>query len=254
MTKSGRASARPTAPRTTTRRAPGRDDAVMTDVSVEIADVVPMGRRALTKETNRAAILAAGQRVFGSLGYDACGIRDIVRESGLSPGTFYNYFDDKESVFAVLVDEVIGRLRPKLAEARARASGLDAFLLDAFRAAVGTFVEDVAMLAILQRSARAFREHLHGGAQLGGLYAELCRDLRRGQERGYLPALPVELVASSMVGATVELCVELARTTEGRSVRAEATAQYLAALFAGGLPNVAARVGPTRKRKRNAQD
>lgn len=242
MTRAGRASGRARASRSTSFVAEAAAEGVEASVAEE--GVVPLGRRALTKEANRAAILDAGQRVFGSLGYDACGIRDIVRESGLSPGTFYNYFDDKEAVFAVLMDDVLGRLRPKLAEARARATRLDAFLLDAFRAAVSTLVEDAAMLAILQRSARAFREHLHGGEQLGGLYAELCRDLRRGEERGYLPALPVELVASSMVGATVELCVALARAAEGRAVRveeAEATAQYLAVLFAGGLPAVAVR-------------
>lgn len=226
-----------------------RDRTERADTGIEA--VVPLGRRAITKETNRAAILQAGQRVFGELGYDACGIRDIVRESGLSPGTFYNYFDDKQAVFSTLLDEMLGRLRPKLAEARERAQGLDTFLLDAFRAAVVTLVEDPAMLAILQRSARAFREHLHGGAQLGGLYAELCRDLRRAEARGFLPALPVERVASSMVGATVELCVALA--AQGRTVRpdeAEATARYLASLFAGGLPAVATHAAPVRKRRR----
>lgn len=211
------------------------------------SEAPPGGRRARTKENNRAAILDAGRRVFSTLGYDAATIRDVVRESGLSPGTFYNYFPDKQAVFAVLVDDVLQRLRPRLAAARADATSADAFLFDAFRAAVQTLVEEPEMLEVVGRSATAFRAHLHGGSsELGGLYEELVVDLRAALARGLLPPVPVELVASAMLGATVEICVSLARTPGAADV--DRTARFLADLFAGGIAKMAGSVPSTTKR------
>ena len=63
------------------------------------------GRRERTKAANRAALLAAARDVFGELGYEAVGVRDIVRRTDLASGTFYNYFPDKEAVFRAVVEE-----------------------------------------------------------------------------------------------------------------------------------------------------
>ncbi|MEL6830116.1 MAG: TetR/AcrR family transcriptional regulator, partial [Pseudomonadota bacterium] len=41
------------------------------------------GKRARAKELNRQAILDAARIVFARLGYDACSIRDIIRETDL---------------------------------------------------------------------------------------------------------------------------------------------------------------------------
>ena len=53
---------------------------------------VSAGRRERTKAANRAAIVAAARDAFGELGFEAAGVRDIVRRTGLASGTFYNYF------------------------------------------------------------------------------------------------------------------------------------------------------------------
>ena len=63
------------------------------------------GRRERTKAANRAAILAAALDVFAEQGYEATGVRDIIRRTDLASGTFYNYFPDKEAIFRALVEE-----------------------------------------------------------------------------------------------------------------------------------------------------
>lgn len=197
------------------------------------------GRRARTKAANRAAILEAGKRVFRTLGYDAATIRDVVRESGLSPGTFYNYFPDKQSVFAELVDELLHRLRPRLEDARAAATSMESFLFDAFHATVATLAEDAAMLDVIGKSAAAFRIQLHGGGEIGSLFGDLCRDLERASHRGILPPLPVEMVATAMLGTTVEVCLHLATRSSIGPAEVDEAARFLAGLFAGGLGRVA---------------
>ena len=63
------------------------------------------GRRERTKAANRAALVDAARAAFGTLGYEAAGVRDIVRRTDLASGTFYNYFPDKDAVFRAVVEE-----------------------------------------------------------------------------------------------------------------------------------------------------
>jgi AcrR family transcriptional regulator len=57
------------------------------------------------KEDRRREILAAGQRCFARNGFHATTISDVVRESGVSQGTFYLYFHTKDDVIAALADD-----------------------------------------------------------------------------------------------------------------------------------------------------
>lgn len=193
------------------------------------------GRREQTKANNRAAIVAAGRKVFSTIGYDAATSRDIVRESGLSPGTFYNYFGDKSSIFTHLVSELFARIRPRLVEARQRARSGEAFIADAFRAAVDTLFEDRQLLDVMANSANALRAHIYGDVQLGGLFEELKRDLQSAIDGGLLPPFAVGMMSAAMIGATVELCVYVARSPEPTVRDPEATADFLSALFIGGV-------------------
>ena len=85
-------------------------------------------KRQATKEQNRAAIEAAAWEVFCTIGMDAANIRDIVNRSGLSPGTFYNYYRTKEAIFEVLSRNGLERIRTESREARARAANAEEFL------------------------------------------------------------------------------------------------------------------------------
>src|ERR687883_411475 len=64
------------------------------------------GRREERKAENRAKLLAAARKVFAEKGVGAATARDIVRETDLATGTFYNYFDDKDDLFRALIREL----------------------------------------------------------------------------------------------------------------------------------------------------
>ncbi len=53
----------------------------------------------------RAQILAGANRVICKMGYDAASVSDIAREAGVSKGTIYVYFADKEDLFEALMEE-----------------------------------------------------------------------------------------------------------------------------------------------------
>jgi len=73
-------------------------------------------RRSLPPDERRAELLVAARGAFVERGYHQAGVADIVARVGCSRGTFYNYFDSKRAVFAVIVgqmmDEVVGVIVP----------------------------------------------------------------------------------------------------------------------------------------------
>src|SRR5439155_17915667 len=76
------------------------------------------GRREERKAENRAKLLAAARKVFAEKGLGAATARDIVRETDLATGTFYNYFRDKEDVFRALLEDAALRQREVARENR----------------------------------------------------------------------------------------------------------------------------------------
>jgi AcrR family transcriptional regulator len=61
----------------------------------------------------RSAILDAAHEVFKDTGYYGSSISEISRRCGISMGTFYHYFKNKEHVFLELNDEVIARFKKR---------------------------------------------------------------------------------------------------------------------------------------------
>ena len=61
----------------------------------------------------RSAILDAAHEVFKDTGYYGSSISEISRRCGISMGTFYHYFKNKEQVFLELNDKVIARFKKR---------------------------------------------------------------------------------------------------------------------------------------------
>ena len=97
-------------------------------------DAAATGKRANTKAANRRAILQAGRRVFARIGFEATTVRDIIRETDLAAGTFYNYFKSKEEVFQAIAEDSTHRFRAHLSDVRARAVTFEDYTWNAFNA------------------------------------------------------------------------------------------------------------------------
>jgi AcrR family transcriptional regulator len=68
--------------------------------------LVPGGRFAAGADpTKREQILEGAWRVFRRKGFDAASMNDITREAGVSKGTIYVYFANKEELYGALIDE-----------------------------------------------------------------------------------------------------------------------------------------------------
>jgi AcrR family transcriptional regulator len=193
------------------------------------------GKREQTKAHNRAAILTAAREVFAELGYDAAGVRDVIRRTELASGTFYNYFPDKEAVFRAVVDESAREVRRRLREARSDAQTLEQFVGDAYRAWFEFLVEDELMFELMQRNAGPIRA-LFGDPILGSGVQELLDDLTAAIDRGDLPPHDADYMAGAMAGVALELGVRMA---ERSPADVEGAARFATELFVGGIARLA---------------
>lgn len=62
----------------------------------------------------RDKVLSAALGLFTRKGYFSTSVRDITAESGVSTGSLYHYFKDKEGVAAALYQGLIDRMRGEL--------------------------------------------------------------------------------------------------------------------------------------------
>lgn len=147
------------------------------------------GRSVGTRERNRAGraaiarLFAAAADAFGSLGYKATTVDDIVTRSGMARTTFYEYFGGKEDLFRAVLADVAGHveahaktLQPIAATAESRA---------ALRAWVEGFVRLYSAHAALLR-AWTEAEVVGNEFDVVGpqLYGEMTRRLTAAMRRG----------------------------------------------------------------------
>jgi AcrR family transcriptional regulator len=96
------------------------------------------GRTAKTArgEKTRTKLLEAASKEFGELGFHAASISSITQSAGVALGTFYVYFDGKETIFRALVEHMSHLTRAWIADRVSRTAnrleaerqGLQAFL------------------------------------------------------------------------------------------------------------------------------
>jgi AcrR family transcriptional regulator len=68
----------------------------------------PTGRWTRRKNERPGEILDAALRVFAAKGFAAARMEDIAKAAGVTKGTIYLYYENKEQVFKSLVLELIG--------------------------------------------------------------------------------------------------------------------------------------------------
>ena len=152
------------------------------------------------KESRPAELLAAALDLFVERGYAATRLDDVASRAGVSKGTLYLYFSNKEELFTAVVRENIVPLLARFREGIERSDAEPAALLEGFFRAwwshVGaTRLSGIAKLIVSEAGnfpdvARFFHEEvIHPTGEL------LALVIRRGIERGDFRPLDVEAAA-----------------------------------------------------------
>jgi len=72
-------------------------------------------RQQTQSDARRKGVLDAARAVFERLGIEGDNIREIATQAGYTPGAIYSYFENKEAIYAALLDESLERLNAAVA-------------------------------------------------------------------------------------------------------------------------------------------
>jgi AcrR family transcriptional regulator len=202
-------------------------------MAARVATTEGNGRREELKAQNRAKLLAAARKVFAEKGLGAATARDIVRETDLASGTFYNYFTDKNDVFRALIAELADKARDVVrAQRQTPGRTVEERVEGAYRAYFELVVDERELFDVLRRNAGLVGvvtddEILEPGVR------ELFADLADWSAAGDLPQLDLDYLAAAMVGTGFQVAAELL----GREPPdVDAAARFCTRVFMGGIP------------------
>jgi AcrR family transcriptional regulator len=156
--------------------------------------------REFVEQNQRDRILMAALEVFGTTGFAAATVQDLVGEARVSRETFYKHFTDKEACLREVHDEVLGWLEVEARDAAGRADGWPVAVLAVCERLLGLLADDprVARLVAV--------ESLLGGVEVKARYevaiTALASALREGRtESSWGERLPVRLERVLLAGA-----------------------------------------------------
>jgi AcrR family transcriptional regulator len=190
------------------------------------------GRREERKAQNRAKLLQAARKVFAEKGYGAATARDIVRETDLATGTFYNYFKDKQDVFMALLDQM-GEQGRAIARAQRLGPGstVEERVYNAFKAYFEWAVAENDTFELFRRNAGVIaflpdREPFELGT------SELLEDMTEWAEAGDMPEVDLEMFAVAVVGMGFQVATHL---VERDPPDIDGATRFCTRMFMGGL-------------------
>jgi AcrR family transcriptional regulator len=192
-------------------------------------------KRTEQKRENRAKLLDAARKVFAEKGLAAATARDIVRETDLATGTFYNYFDDKEDVFRAVMEEFNEPARAAAREKRLQPGvGLEERIFNAYCVFFELVEADPQMFEFMRRNTDAIAV-LGTGDLFEDAIRELVEDMQQWIAEGELSAAAepwLAHVARSLAGGGFQVAAHMA--DEGVS-DVDATARFCTRLMLDGL-------------------
>jgi len=193
------------------------------------------GRRERLKVANRQAILEAARSVFARIGYEATTVRDIIRETQLAAGTFYNYFKSKEEVFHALASSSTARFRPFLREVREGADNFESFIRGAYRAYF-QFLSDENSEAI---SMGAPHMALIGvrvdTPEMQAVFEEIRGDIEAMLALGETPLVDTEFLTAAAIGIARDLGEHM---LQRRPVDVDGATAFATSLLLSGITGV----------------
>ncbi|MEQ5872257.1 TetR/AcrR family transcriptional regulator [Sagittula sp. NFXS13] len=158
--------------------------------------------------------MRSATRVFSSVGYDAATIKDVVRESGLSQGTFYNYFKTKDDVFQGVLEVIVEPMVPILRATRKEAHTAPDFLANAYEACRRLPESNADAAALIARNQSTFREMFYLAKGQTQIKSDLVADLRTGHADGLFKSVDFELMADAMIALGIDLVIQAAENPE----------------------------------------
>ncbi|QUD87358.1 TetR/AcrR family transcriptional regulator [Phenylobacterium montanum] len=193
------------------------------------------GKRELTKQQNRRAILDAAREVFGEMGYETATVRDIIRRTGLSVGSFYNYYRSKEEVYEALADDGARRFRPILQAQYEAAADFQSYIRGAITAYFNFILEEHETWGVVRPPGDGV-PHVHTHSQtpeMKAVFEQVKSSISAALERDRSAPVDADYLAAACIAIAEEVGHKM---LERRPVDVPAAIEFAVAMILGGLP------------------
>jgi len=161
-----------------------------------------MSVRAEQKErTRRALVDAALRQISAERGFSSLTLREVAREAGIAPTSFYRHFHNLEELGLTLVDEAGLKLRRLMRQARQHYEADGGVLKASVQTFMAFFNENTNLFYLLSREravgSTSFRRAIR--REMDSFIDELASDLELESRERQRPMKDVPLVAEAMV-------------------------------------------------------
>ena len=139
-------------------------------MSLPVRAAVPFSRVARRKAQTKRRLLEVARRLFSEKGIYWTKVEDITELADLGKGTFYKYFDSKETMIRVLLEEGLDELSADTERAVRRTSSLPQMLSAAISARVDFFLKYPDYLLLFHQVRGLMQLEVDGAKALRDVY------------------------------------------------------------------------------------
>jgi TetR/AcrR family transcriptional regulator len=195
---------------------------LLNDREVRMEEKATLPRKEREKLARRAEIQGAARTVFAEKGFEAATLEEIAERAELAKGTIYGYFENKETLFFSLIEEILEGQARILREVHEKDMNATEKLSEVIRRYVFYLSERKDLFRILMGQSggltgnirdeirqKYFQIHRH---QL----ASLVSILQEGVQKSELRDLPAQAMAYVIVGLIHGAMIPLVITQDMR--------------------------------------
>jgi AcrR family transcriptional regulator len=164
------------------------------------------------KQYTKEVIIEAAEELFSQRGYHNTQVMDIVKNVGMSAGTFYNYFTDKRDLFAQITKHNFEDFRDRIKKLREPVNIWDRTdreekLNDTFSAYFDYIDNHRQQFLILLRGSFGVDEEFDGNvwSHYSDIAQDLAEDIQSWQDMGVIEGVNTHTLAYSVVGMAMHL-------------------------------------------------
>ena len=193
-------------------------------------------RRSARAEAQRGArregILKAASVLFGRQGYHGTSVADVIAAAGISRGTFYLYFDNKDSLFLELMEQFIQRIMDVVEVVDAGGPDPTGKIYDNVRRVVDVVFDNQDLTVMVLREDLGLNPEVDEKLKrFYGFVREMVEGaLENGARLGLIRKVNEPIVATALIGAIKEVflhhLVIAPQTTPARESVAESLLDF----------------------------
>jgi len=178
-----------------------RQELVPTNYTRGVPDPDAPSLRAEQVRQTKAALVAAGRRLFGSRGFAATSVEDLAKEARVTTGALYHHFPTKTALFETVFLEVHGELLAASASAAEGSSDLLEVLAAGFEAFLDAVMKPEVQRIVVTEAPAVLGLDRFTELDERDAFAEIVFVLQAANDAGQLAVEEPEILGRLLLGA-----------------------------------------------------